>query len=83
MCVCVCVCVRVRVCVCVCVCVCMYVHVHVRACVTEVLLLQVGGSSEIRAWSFRQLGQVLKCAGDRKLQEVQVCLEGLYFLSTS
>ena len=31
----------------------------------------------MRAFTFKALTQVLKCAGDKKLKEVQLCLEGL------
>ena len=31
---------------------------------------------EIRALNFKQLNQVLKIAADKKLKEVQLCLEG-------
>ena len=38
----------------------------------------------MRAFTFKILTQVLKCAGDKKLKEVQLCLEGLYcFVGTS
>ena len=38
---------------------------------------QIGESYEVRAFTFKELTQVLKCAGDKKLKEVQLCLEGL------
>ena len=31
---------------------------------------------EVRALNFKQLNQVLKIASDKKLKEVQLCLEG-------
>ena len=34
----------------------------------------------MRAFTFKALTQVLKCAGDKKLKEVQLCLEGLLIL---
>lgn len=36
------------------------------------------GRVEIRALNFKQLNQVLKIATDKKLKEVQLCLEGVY-----
>ena len=41
------------------------------------LYYQIGESYEVRAFTFKALTQVLKCAGDKKLKEVQLCLEGL------
>lgn len=38
--------------------------------------VQVGDGLEIRALNFKQLHKVLSCAGDKKLKEVQLCLEG-------
>ena len=37
---------------------------------------QEAGRLEIRALNFKQLNQVLKTAADKKLKEVQLCLEG-------
>ena len=41
-----------------------------------ILYYQIGESYEVRAFTFKALTQVLKCAGDKKLKEVQLCLEG-------
>ena len=31
----------------------------------------------MRAWTLHQLAKVLSCAGDKKLREAQLCLEGM------
>ena len=41
---------------------------------------QIGESCEVRAFTFKALTQVVKCAGEKKLKEVQLCLEGLCIL---
>ena len=41
---------------------------------------QIGESCEVRAFTFKALTQVVKCAGEKKLKEVQLCLEGLWIL---
>ena len=41
---------------------------------------QIGESCEVRAFTFKALTQVVKCAGEKKLKEVQLCLEGLWVL---
>ena len=41
------------------------------------VIMQIGESYEVRAFTFIALTQVLKCAGDKKLKEVQLCLEGV------
>lgn len=48
-------------------------HSLTSVCLTSV---QVGDGLEIRALNFKQLHKVLSCAGDKKLKEVQLCLEG-------
>ena len=32
----------------------------------------------IKVWCFQQLSNVLKAAGEKKVKEVQICLEGSY-----
>lgn len=39
--------------------------------------LQVGGGLEVRALTFKQLQKIVGCAGDKKLTEVRLCLEGI------
>ncbi len=34
------------------------------------------GGVEIKALNFKQLHRVLECAGEKKLKEIQLCLEG-------
>ena len=41
------------------------------------VIMQIGESYEVRVFTFKALTQVLKCAGDKKLKEVQLCLEGV------
>ena len=37
---------------------------------------QSSDGTEVRALNFKQLQTVLNCAGDRKLKEARLCLEG-------
>lgn len=39
--------------------------------------LQIGGGLEVRTLTFKQLQKVVGCAGDKKLTEVRLCLEGM------
>ena len=47
------------------------VHVHFVCAI-----FQADDGLEIRALNFQQLHKVLSCAGDKKLKEAQLCLEG-------
>lgn len=49
----------------------MIVHVHF-----VYGLFQADDGLEIRTLNFEQLHKVLSCAGDKKLKEAQLCLEG-------
>lgn len=36
------------------------------------------GNYAIKVWSFQQMNNVLKAAGEKKIKEVQMCLEGAH-----
>ena len=38
--------------------------------------LQHAGNLEVKASTFKELQTILRCAGEKKLKEVQLCLEG-------
>lgn len=38
--------------------------------------MQVADGIEVRALNFKELQKVLSCAGDKRLKEIQLCLEG-------
>ena len=46
-------------------------------------LQESSGGHRITVWSFQQMSNVLKAAGDRKIKEVQMCLEGGYLVVVS
>ena len=46
-------------------------------------LQESSGGHRISVWSFQQMSNVLKAAGDRKIKEVQMCLEGGYLVVVS
>lgn len=44
------------------------------------IFLQDGEDFIMKVWTFEQIGNVLKVAGERKCQEAQACLEGKKFI---
>ena len=42
--------------------------------------LQDGEQYVLKVWTFEQIGNVLKVAGERKCREAQACLEGNIFI---
>lgn len=42
--------------------------------------MQAGEGVSVRALNFKQLHNMLSCTGDKKLNEVRLCLEGIMYM---